>query len=120
MGTARSGARSMRFARSPSAIDEGHTEVVDADLSKYFDTIPHSALMTSVARRISDGKMLQLIKMWLKAPVVETDETGNRRMSGGKKATRGTPQGGVVTPRTQKVTFSLSGVIAGWRDAASA
>ncbi len=58
------------------AIDEGHTEVVDADLSKYFDTIPHSALMTSVARRISDGQMLRLIKLWLKAPVVETDEQG--------------------------------------------
>ena len=48
------------------AIDEGHTEVVDADLSKYFDTIPHSALMTSGARRISDGQMLRLIKLWLK------------------------------------------------------
>jgi RNA-directed DNA polymerase len=80
------------------AIDEGHTEVVDADLSQYFDTIPHSALMTSVARRISDGQMLRLIKLWLKAPVVETDEQGNRRVSGGKKATRGTPQGGVASP----------------------
>jgi len=46
-----------------AAIDEGHTEVVDADLSKYFDTIPHQALMTCVARRISDGKMLHLVKM---------------------------------------------------------
>ena len=55
------------------AIDEGHTEIVDADLSKYFDTIPHSALITCVARRISDGKMLHLIKMWLTAPVEETD-----------------------------------------------
>jgi len=71
---------------------------VDADLSKYFDTIPHSALMTSVARRVSDGPMLRLIKQWLKAPVAETDEIGNRRMSGGKKATRGTPQGGVASP----------------------
>src|SRR5262245_25744277 len=55
------------------AIDAGHTEIVDADLSKYFDTIPHSDLMTCVARRVSDGKMLHLIKMWLKAPVEETD-----------------------------------------------
>jgi len=76
----------------------GRTEIVDADLSKYFDTIPHSALITCVARRISDGKMLHLIKMWLKAPVEETDERGHRRMSGGKKATRGTPQGGVISP----------------------
>jgi len=90
------------------AIDEGHTEIVDADLSQYFDTIPHSALITCVARRISDGKMLHLIKMWLKAPVEETDAQGHRRMSGGKTATRGTPQGGVITPRTQKVTFSLN------------
>jgi RNA-directed DNA polymerase len=80
------------------AIDSGRTEVVDADLSKYFDTIPHSELLTSVARRVSDGKMLHLIKMWLKAPVEETDERGHRRLSGGKKATRGTPQGGVVSP----------------------
>src|SRR5215467_8541995 len=71
------------------AIDEGHTDIVDADLSRYFDTIPHAALMMSVARRISDGKMLHLIKMWLKAPVEDTDERGHRRMSGGKKTTRG-------------------------------
>ena len=80
------------------AIDEGHTEIVDADLSRYFDSIPHSALLRCVARRISDGKMLHLLKMWLKAPVEETDERGHRRMSGGKKATRGTPQGGVASP----------------------
>lgn len=80
------------------AIDGGHIEVVDADLSKYFDNIPHSALLRCVARRISDGKMLRLIKRWLKAPVEETDERGRRRMSGGKKATRGTPQGGVISP----------------------
>jgi RNA-directed DNA polymerase len=80
------------------AIDEGHTQIVDADLSKYFDTIPHSALITCVARRVSDGKMLHLLRMWLKAPVEETDERGHRRRSGGKKATRGTPQGGVASP----------------------
>src|SRR6516165_7005541 len=80
------------------AIRQGHTKVVDADVSKYFDTIPHSELLASVARRVSDGKMLRLIKMWLKAPVEETDDRGNRRLSGGKKATRGTPQGGVASP----------------------
>jgi RNA-directed DNA polymerase len=80
------------------AIDAGHTEIVDADLSRYFDTIPHSALITCVARRVSDGKMLHLVKMWLKAPVEETDERGHRRLSGGKRATRGTPQGGVASP----------------------
>jgi RNA-directed DNA polymerase len=80
------------------ALDEGRRQVVDADLSKYFDTIPHAELLKSVARRVSDGKMLHLVKMWLKVPVEERDERGNRRMSGGKKSTRGTPQGGVISP----------------------
>src|SRR5438094_1929678 len=77
---------------------EGYTEVVDADLSKYFDTIPHRELMKSVARRIVDRDVLRLIKAWLKVPVEERDEKGNRRMTGGKNSTRGTPQGGVVSP----------------------
>ena len=81
-----------------AALVEGRSEVVDADLSKYFDTIPHAELMKCLARRISDRKMLHLLKMWLKVPVEERDERGHRRMSGGKKATRGTPQGGVVSP----------------------
>jgi RNA-directed DNA polymerase len=80
------------------ALREGRTEVVDADLSKYFDTIPHGELMKCLIRRISDGKMLHLLKMWLKVPVEERDERGKRRMSGGKKSTRGTPQGGVISP----------------------
>jgi RNA-directed DNA polymerase len=50
--------------------------------------------------------MLHLIKMWLKVPVEERDENGKPRVSGGKGSTCGTPQGGVVTPRTQKVTSS--------------
>jgi len=76
----------------------GYTDVVDADLSKYFDTIPHSDLLKSVARRIVDRHVLWLIKLWLKAPVEERDDNGKRRMSGGKSNTRGTPQGGVVSP----------------------
>jgi RNA-directed DNA polymerase len=80
------------------AINEGHTDIVDADLSRYFDSIPHAALMQCVARRLSDGKMLHLIKMWLKTPVEETDERGTRRMRGGQETTRGTPQGGVASP----------------------
>jgi RNA-directed DNA polymerase len=80
------------------ALCDGYTDVVDADLSKYFDTIPHDQLMRSVARRVSDGKMLRLIKAWLKTPVEETDERGNRRMTGGKGSRMGTPQGGVISP----------------------
>ena len=76
----------------------GHTDVVDADLSKYFDNIPHRDLMQCVARRIVDRQVLALIKMWLKAPVEERDGDGKRRIVGGKGNTRGTPQGGVASP----------------------
>lgn len=76
----------------------GHTDVVDADVSKYFDTIPHAQLMQSVARRIVDKHVLHLIKMWLKAPVEEQDREGTSRMSGGKDNDSGTPQGGVLSP----------------------
>jgi RNA-directed DNA polymerase len=76
----------------------GHTDVVDADLSKYFDTIPHRELIQCVARRIVDRDMLHLIKMWLKVPVEERDENGKRRVSGGENSTCGTPQGGVISP----------------------
>jgi RNA-directed DNA polymerase len=90
---------------APDAIQEvdkllyqGYTDVVDADLSKYFDTIPHSELMQCVARRIVDKHMLHLIQMWLKVPVEERDEKGKKRFTGGKDNDRGTPQGGVVSP----------------------
>jgi RNA-directed DNA polymerase len=79
-------------------ICEGYTDVVDADLSKYFDTIPHMELLKSVARRIVDRDVLHLIKMWLKAPVEERDENGKRRMTEGRSSRRGTPQGGIVSP----------------------
>jgi len=79
-------------------VCRGYTDVVDADLSKYFDTIPHSDLLRSVARRIVDPSVLRLIKMWLKAPVEERDSDGKRRITGGKSSTCGTPQGGVVSP----------------------
>ncbi len=77
---------------------QGYSEVVDADLTKYFDTIPHHELMQSVARRVVDRQRLKLIKAWLKVPVEERDERGNRRMSGGKGSKMGTPQGGVISP----------------------
>jgi RNA-directed DNA polymerase len=76
----------------------GQQHVVDADVTQYFDTIPHAELLQSVARRVADGKVLHLLKLWLKSPVEERDERGNRRMTGGKKSKQGTPQGGVVSP----------------------
>ena len=79
-------------------LRRGYTDVVDADLSKYFDTIPHDQLMQSVARRIVDREILKLIKMWLKAPVEETEKDGKKRLTGGKRHKWGTPQGGVISP----------------------
>jgi RNA-directed DNA polymerase len=84
-------------------ICRGYTDIVDADLTKYFDTIPHRELMQSVARRIVDRNVLHLIKMWLKTPVEERDDDGKRRMSGGRHSTCGTPQGGVASPMLANV-----------------
>jgi len=77
------------------ALRMGKTEVVDADLAQYFDTIPHRKLMRQVARRVSDGMILKLIKAWLRAPIVETDESGGQTITAN---TCGTPQGGVISP----------------------
>ena len=77
----------------------GYTQVIDADLSKYFDSIPHDKLMAVVAERIADGGILALIKQWLKAPVIGESENGRKKVVGGGKANRrGTPQGGVISP----------------------
>src|SRR5262249_25478212 len=73
-------------------INTGHREIVDADLSGYFDSIPHAELLKSVARRVVDGAMLHLIKMWLEASVEETDERGRKhRSTRNRDQGRGTP-----------------------------
>jgi RNA-directed DNA polymerase len=77
------------------ALWSGLTEVLDADLSKYFDTIPHRQLIRAAARRISDGSVLRLLKQWLRAPVVEEAKDGTRRVLPNRQ---GTPQGGVISP----------------------
>jgi RNA-directed DNA polymerase len=95
-------------------LNEGYTEVVDADLSGYFDSIPHAELMKSVARRVSDGRVLHLIKMWLEAPVEETDEHGRvRRTTRNKDEGRGTPQGGVASPLL--ANLYMRRFIVGWK-----
>lgn len=76
------------------ALMQGKTEVIDADLSGYFDTIDHAALLRLVARRVSDGSILRLVKLCLKAPIVE-EQTGKRSIHPND---RGTPQGGVISP----------------------
>jgi group II intron reverse transcriptase/maturase len=80
------------------ALHKGRCQVIDADLSKYFDTIAHAKLLAVVAERIADGGILHLIKQWLTAPVVEKGKNGKDHISGGKGNRRGTPQGGVISP----------------------
>ena len=81
------------------SLNYGYTKVIDADLSKYFDSIPHAKLLAVVAERIVDGAILHLIKLWLKAPVIGEDKDGvKKNVGGGKANSRGTPQGGVISP----------------------
>jgi RNA-directed DNA polymerase len=80
-------------------INTGYREVVDADLSSYFDSLPHTELLKSVARRVADGAMLHLIKMWLEAAVEETDERGHKHRSArNRDEGRGSPQGSPLSP----------------------
>ena len=95
-------------------LTRGHVQVVDADLSGYFDSIPHSELMKSVARRVSDGALLHLIKMWLEAPVQETDERGNtHRTTRNKDQGRGTPQGAPISPALSNLYMRR--FVLGWK-----
>jgi RNA-directed DNA polymerase len=78
-----------------AALKAGRTEVYDADLASYFDTIDHGRLTQQLERRIADRSVLRLIRLWLRCPVVEEDDRGRRRTSHPRQ---GTPQGGVISP----------------------
>jgi hypothetical protein len=85
-----------------------YTDIVDPDLYKYFDRIPHSELLKSVARTIIDRDVLHLIKIRLKAPVEERDEKRNRRMTGDKGSKQGTLQDGVASPMLANLYICFS------------
>ncbi len=95
-------------------LNTGHQHVIDADLSGYFDSIPHAELMKSVARRIIDRHVLQLIKQWLDAPVEEDDGHGHRkRTTSNRDAGRGTPQGAPISPLLSNLYMRR--FILGWK-----
>jgi group II intron reverse transcriptase/maturase len=95
-------------------VRSGHTEVVDGDLSGYFDAIPHAELMKSLSRRISDRFILKLIKMWLEAPVEETDTRGHRhRTTRNKDEGRGSPQGSPISPLLSNIYMRR--FVKGWK-----
>lgn len=87
-----------------SQLVKGKTQVIDADLLKYFDTIPHDKLLKLVAKRIVDKHILRLIELWLKAPVVEEGEDGKKKYKGNDK---GTPQGGVISPLLANIYLNV-------------
>ena len=76
----------------------GYTQVLDADLTAYFDSIPHEQLLAAVARRVADRHILRLCTQWLRAPVVVERDDGKQETRGGKRTRRGTPQGGGISP----------------------
>jgi RNA-directed DNA polymerase len=93
---------------------QGHTEVVDADLSGYFDSIPHAKLMKTVARRVSDRHLLALIKAWLEMPVEESDERGRKqRTTRNRDEGKGTPQGAPLSPLLSNLYMRR--FILGWK-----
>jgi RNA-directed DNA polymerase len=95
-------------------LGRGYRAVVDADLSGYFDSIPHAELMLCVARRVSDKALLHLIKQWLVAPVEETDERGRvHRTTRNKDTKRGTPQGAPISPLLS--SLYMRRFVLGWK-----
>ena len=96
-------------------LNAGHIQVVDADLSGYFDSIPHPELMKSVSRRIVDRHILHLIKGWLNAPIEEDDGTGAKtRSTPNRDSKRGTPQGSPISPLLSNLYMRR--FIRGWKN----
>jgi RNA-directed DNA polymerase len=96
----------MALRRTHFAIAQrGAREVVDADLSDYFTSIPHGDLLRCVARRIADGTVLAVIRQWLDAPVIERANGGDIRSTVARDTNRGTPQGGVISPLLANLYF---------------
>jgi RNA-directed DNA polymerase len=97
-----------------SLLNSGHTQIIDADLAAYFDSIPHSELLKSVARRVVDPTMLHLIKMWLQTPVEETDERGQKkRTTRNRDEQRGIPQGSPASPLLSNIYMRR--FVLGWK-----
>ena len=97
-----------------SLLNTGHNEVVDCDLSNYFGEIPHAELVKSFARRISDGRMLKLLKGWLEMPVEEDDgKGGKRRTNRARKERKGTPQGAPISPLASNLYMRR--FVLGWK-----
>ena len=95
-------------------VNTGHSEVVDSDLSNYFGEIPHSELMRSIARRVSDRRVLGWIKLWLEMPVEETDGKGGRRRTNrARREKKGTPQGAPISPLLSNVYMRR--FLLGWK-----
>ena len=95
-------------------LNAGHREVVDADLSDYFGQIPHAALMQSIARRVSDGRLLGWVKAWLEMAVEEADGHGGRRRTNrARRERKGTPQGAPISPLFSNVYMRR--FILGWK-----
>ena len=95
-------------------LTTGHREVVDGDLSDYFGQIPHAELLRSIARRVSDGRLLGWVKAWLEMAVEEDDGRGGRRLTNrARRERKGTPQGAPISPLLSSIYMRR--FILGWK-----